>query len=469
MSNAAVNIKPRSNISEALASFSRTATFASIPPAVVDYALLCIADSVGIAFASQQFSFAESGIGAMKALGSSGICSVIGGNQLLTSRDAAFLNGLLVHGLDYDDTHSESIIHCSASALPMVLAQGYTHHASGQAALTAYVIAVETSARLGQIADGMFQKKGFHPTGLVSIFGCTLGASMLAQLTESQTVHAQGVALSMAAGSMQFLEDGAWTKRMHPGASASSAIMASALAANGFKGPGNAYEGRYGLYPLYLSGQDVDVARVTDTLGKDWELLNVAIKPYPVCHFSHACMDSVIILMREHQLSLSDIDEITAFLHENQFDVVCRPSQAKTAPKSDYDAKFSLQFCVAAAAARGEFGLAELERQALEKEEILALARRVSFEHWESSRFPEFFSGGIRIKTKSGLVVEHYETVNRGATGRALDVNAVRQKFNANMLTSTTQSRADEVWNEIMALPNAPTLERLNKSLTAQG
>lgn len=469
MSSAVMDLDSSSTISETLSAFAASATFDTIPSVVIDYSLLCIADSIGIAFASQQFSFAESGLGAMRALGATGTCSVIGSEQQLSSRDAAFLNGLLVHGLDYDDTHSESIIHCSASVLPMALAQGYTHNRSGQAALSAYVVAVETSARLGQVADGMFQKKGFHPTGLVSIFGCTLGASMLANLSESQTTQAQGIALSMASGSMQFLEDGAWTKRMHPGCSASSAITATALAANGFKGPANAYEGRYGLYPLYLAGQGINIERVTHALGSHWELLNVAIKPYPVCHFNHACMDSVITLMSEYNLQADDIQEITAFLHENQFDVVCKPAAAKKIPKSDYDAKFSLQFCVAAAATRGEFGLAELEPEALQDEEILALAQRVNFEHWEQSQFPEYFSGGIRIRTSAGQVIEHREMVNRGAAGRALETLAVRQKFNANMLTSTTQSRADEVWDEIMALPRAATLEKLNKTLTTRG
>lgn len=469
MTDTTSNIDSSSIISEALAQFASTTAFDAIPTDVIDYALLCIADSVGIAFASHQFAFADSGIATMEALGGTGPCSVIGGKQLLSSRDAAFLNGLLVHGLDYDDTHSESIIHGSASALPMALAQGYSHNASGKQALVAYIIAVEVSARLGQVADGMFQKRGYHPTGLVSIFGCTLGASTLVNLTEKQAIQAQGIALSMASGSMQFLEDGAWTKRMHPGGSASSAIMATALAANGFKGPGDAYEGRYGLYPLYLPGQNVDLEPVTRELGTHWELLKVAVKPYPVCHFNHACMDAVITLMAKHQLQAEDIADITALLHENQFDVVCKPEETKRIPTSDYDAKFSLQFCVAAAATRGSFGLHELEPSALRDKEILALAQRVNYEHWDQSLFPEYFSGGICIKTRSGELFAHLEPVNRGAAGRALTAEEVRQKFNANMLTSTSESRAEEVWQAIMALPTAATLGPINKTLSERG
>jgi len=150
VTDAAGDIGDATTISESLARFAATVKYSEVPTEVIDYALLCVADSIGIAFASHQFSFADSGIGAMQALGATGSCSVIGGTQLLSSRDAAFLNGLLIHGLDYDDTHSGSIIHCSASALPMALAQGHAFNASGQQVLLAYIIAVEVSARLGQ-------------------------------------------------------------------------------------------------------------------------------------------------------------------------------------------------------------------------------------------------------------------------------------------------------------------------------
>ena len=469
MTEANINITAPPSVSQALADFAANTRYDALPAEVVDYALLCIADSIGIAFASQGFSFAESGVATMRAIGAPGDCSVIGGKQSLSARDAAFLNGLLVHGLDYDDTHSESIIHCSASALPMVLAQGYHSGVSGREALAAYAIAVEASARLGQVADGMFQKKGFHPTGLVSIFGCALGSARLAGLDSSRSVMAQGIALSMASGSMQFLEDGAWTKRMHPGHSASSAIMATALAAHGFQGPEDAYQGRYGFYPLYLPGQDVDIDAVTRALGSHWELLNVAIKPYPVCHFNHACIDSVLTLMAQHNLQAGDIEEVTALLHENQFDVVCKPAHVKAVPTSDYEAKFSLQFCIAAAACRGAFGLAELEPDALADQDILALAEHVHFEHWDASRFPEYFSGGVRIRTRHGDILEHHDVVNRGAAGRALDEAAVRQKFNANMLITTDQAHADAVWQAIMALPDADSLAQINTTLLARG
>nr|MDJ0928518.1 MmgE/PrpD family protein [Gammaproteobacteria bacterium] len=279
-------------ISQRLGDYAQDFSLAAVPDAVVDYAKLCVADAIGIAFASHHYDFAPKSIRAISNLAGDGECPVIGTPLLLPPRDAALLNGLLIHGLDFDDTHSGAVIHGSTSAVPVVLADGQRRQVDGATALAAYILAIETDARIGQVAEGMFQKIGFHPTGLIGIFGCTVAAGYLGRLNGQQLARAQGIALSMASGSLEFLDDGSWTKRLHPGWAACNAITAAALAAGDFKGPLNAYEGRYGLYSLYLRRDDVDVADLADDMGQTWEMMNVAIKPYPVCHFNHACIDA---------------------------------------------------------------------------------------------------------------------------------------------------------------------------------
>ena len=319
----------------------------------------------------------------------------MGTTHRLPARDAALLNGLLMHGLDFDDTHSGAVIHCSTSAVPLILAEASRRQASGARALAAYLLAIEVDARLGMPAQGMFQKIGFHPTGLIGVFGCTVAAAYLGQLDPQQTAAAQGVALSMASGSLEFLEDGAWTKRMHPGWAASSAISAATLAGGGFKAPLRAYEGRYGLYNLYLQHESVATDHIGADLGREWEMLKVAIKPYPVCHFNHSSIDSMLELRAAHNLKPEDVDSVTVLIHEKQHDVVCAPEAAKRRPQNDYDAKFSVHFAVAAAAVRGRFTLAELEEDALNDREILALCDRISYQHDPDSHYPKYYSGGF--------------------------------------------------------------------------
>ena len=124
--------------------------------------------------------------------------------------------------------------------------------ASGQAMVTAFVIGVETAARIASVAQGGFHQVGFHPTGMIGVFGCALAAGRLMGLNERQLAMAQGIALSMASGSLEFVEDGAWNKRLHPGWAAQAGMTAAALAREGFVGATKPYDGRFGLFNAYL-------------------------------------------------------------------------------------------------------------------------------------------------------------------------------------------------------------------------
>jgi 2-methylcitrate dehydratase PrpD len=457
-------------IAERFAAFARRFDISDVPAEVLQYAKLCFADAVGIGIASNSYDFADKSTRAIAGLAGSGPHPVIGRRERLPLRDAALLNGLLVHGLDFDDTHPASVIHCSASAVPLVLALGAERGVSGARALAAYLLALEADARIGQVADGQFQKVGLHPTGAVGIFGGALAAAYLDELDERQTAYAQGIALSMSAGSLEFLEDGAWTKRMHPGWAASSAITAAALAGQDFQAPLKVYEGRYGLYSIYLQGRETgDLAASLDGLGRDWETMTIAIKPYPVCHFNHAFIDAALEIQQQHGLQADDVAEITALIHPGQSQVVCEPLAAKRRPGSDYDGKFSLPFVVAAALVRGRFTLDELEDDALNDPAILALCDRIGYEHDETSAYPRYYSGELRVKTSDGRELAHREAVNRGADSRPLSEADVHDKFMSNAQRVIDAAQAEQVWQAVMNLDQAPDLGALTAVLGAQG
>ena len=456
---------PAGSLAERFAAYAVDFDLSAVPEDVVAYAKLCVADAIGIGFASHSYDFAAKSIQGITSLAGSGDFPVIGTDLKLPVRDAALLNGLLIHGLDFDDTHVGAVIHASTSAAPLMLAEGTRHGASGAKALASFILALETDARIGMVAEGMLQKIGFHPTGMVGIFGCAVAAGYLGGLTAEEITMAQGVALSMASGSLEFLEDGAWTKRMHPGWAASSAITAASLASGGFVAPKNAYEGRYGLYSLYLRESGIDTSHVAEDLGQNWEVSRVAIKPYPICHFNHSAVDSMRALIEEHGTGPKDIEAVTVLIHEKQADVVCRPEAAKRRPQNEYEGKFSAHFAVAAAAIRGDFTLAELEDDALNDPEILALADRITFRHDDESRYPEFYSGGVIVETKDGRTLTHREPVNRGAEGRALSAEDVRRKFDGNVSRAISDAQADRVWNAVMGLDEADDLGELNAAL----
>jgi 2-methylcitrate dehydratase PrpD len=454
-------------VAERLAQFVAGLDFADIPAAVVRRAKYLMLDAVGIALASTGFDFAHRTLTAMRGLGGRGDSPVIGFPARLPMRDAALVNGVLVHGLDYDDTHTGGVVHPTASLLPTVLGVGGRRRASGAAAIAAYVAGVEAAARLGAVAKGGFHQIGFHPTGLVGAFGCALAAGRLFGLAEEQLVMAQGIALSAAAGSLEWLEDGAWTKRFHPGWAANAGITAAALAQQGFVGARRTYEGRFGLYASHLQDRwdPADLALATQGLGELWELLQVAVKPFPACHFTHACADAAIAL--KHQgLDPRQIARVEALVPEEVVKTVCEPVANKRHPANSYDAQFSIPFIVAASLLRGRFTLAELTPEAIADPAILDLALRVDYEIDPKSGFPRYYSGELIAETTDGERLSHREHMNRGCGDRPLTEAEILAKFHDNAARAVSRSRADEIAEAVLGLDAAPDIRAVADKLS---
>jgi 2-methylcitrate dehydratase PrpD len=456
-------------VAEALARFTAELGFDGIPLAVIARAKHLMLDAVGIALASTGFDFAHRTLTAMRGLAGEGETPVIGFPGLLPMRDAALVNGVLIHGLDFDDTHTGGVVHPTASLLPTVLAVGARLRASGGAAITAYVAGVEAAARLGAVARGGFHQIGFHPTGLIGAFACALAAGKLMGLTTEQLVMAQGITLSAAAGSLEFLEDGAWTKRFHPGWAANAGITAAALAQQGFVGPKRAYEGRFGLYPSHLQEryEPADLGLATRDLGEIWELTQVAVKPFPACHFTHACADAAIALRRAHSLDPRGIEHIEALVPAEVVKTVCEPVANKRCPANAYDAQFSIPFIVAAALIRGRFTLAELTPAAISDPEILALAERVDYRVDPASGFPRYYSGELVVTTVDGRSLRHREHMNRGCGDRPLSETEILAKFRDNTRRAAAPERAREIAETILGLDTAGDLREVAGRLGA--
>ena len=238
-------------LADVLSQFALPLGYDDIPATVRERAKHLILDSVGIALASTKYPFASVSLAAFEELGT-GTSAVIGVGRRLSLRDAVLMNGILVHGLDFDDTHSRRRHSCDREQLPLCPGAGRPGRADGETLLAAYVAAMEVATRLGAVAKGGFHQVGFHPTGLIGAFGCALAAAKLLGLDPQRATMAQGIVLSMASGSLEFLEDGAWTKRMHPGWAGVAGITAATLAKHGFVGPRGAYDGRFGLYASHL-------------------------------------------------------------------------------------------------------------------------------------------------------------------------------------------------------------------------
>jgi 2-methylcitrate dehydratase PrpD len=465
-------------LSTTLAGFVHGLRRQHIPPEVSERARHLILDAIGCALAARGEAFAATFAAATQALSGSvpnaSGSGVIGFAQRLPLRDAALLNGVLCHGLDYDDTHMAGIVHLTVSVLPTLLALCGQHRSSGSTLLTAYIAALEAGARIASAAKGGFHAQGFHPTGVVGAFASTLAAGHVMGLSVQQLVNAQGVALSLASGSLQFLEDGAWTKRLHPGWAAQAALTAATLAAHGVPAPAAAYEGRYGLFPLYLGAAgnaQADLALVSAGLGADgscstWETMHIAVKPFAVCHFSHACADAAIALHRAG-LDVARIRNVEMLVPAGTVPVVCEPLEAKRRPQGEYDAKFSLPYAVASGLLRGRLGLQDLTPAAYTDPAALALMQRISYQIDPDSTFPRHYSGELRVTLTDGSVLTHREAVNRGHAERPLSNAEVRDKFFDNAAIHFAPEHAQAICQQVLALDELADVHTL-EALLAQ-
>ena len=463
-------------ISETLAVFAHKLRLEQVPSDVRERAKHLILDAIGCALAARGEAFAMTFAEATRSLSTPSTESpgsgVMGFDQRLPLRDACLLNAMLAHGLDFDDTHIAGIVHLTVSVFPTLLGLCGQRRADGATMLAAYIAGLEAGSRIASVAKGGFHAQGFHPTGLVGVFASTLAAGRVMGLSPSALAQAQGLALSMASGSLQFIEDGAWTKRLHPGWAAQAAITATTFAAHGVPGPTLAYEGRYGLFRLHLSAAGLagaDLALATAGLGTDgscsiWELGNVAVKPFPVCHFSHACADAAIALHRAG-VDVARISRVEALVPAGVVQAVCEPVGAKRRPQSDYDAKFSLPYAIACGLLRGRLCLEDLGHGGYSDPAALALMDRVVHVVDDKSTFPLHYSGELRLTMDDGTVLTHREAVNRGHAELPLSNAQVREKFFENAVIHFPHDHAQSICEQVLAMERLISVQTLEEFL----
>ena len=449
-------------ISDLLAEFTTSRKASDIPASTRHRASLLMLDAVGIALASSRGEFAQRALAGLREFGD-GDSIVIGLDAKLPIRDAVLLNGTLVHGLDYDDTYLPGSVHLTSSCVPSALALAVKHGVSGEELLTALTIGLEAGARLGAAGRGGFLRTGFHATSIIGVFAATIVAGRLMKLNNEQLRLAQGVALSMASGNMQPVQEGSWTKRMHPGWAAFCGLTAAALGKSEYLAPSEAYEGRFGVFPHFL-GEHYDVKDldlVSDGLGKHWEFERSSFKLYPACHQLHAFMNAAIRLKNEQKVDVAQIDTITALVAEPSIPIIAEPAEKRVRPETGYAAQFSLYYGIACGLVRGRYGLEELEESGYKDEGLLSVAEKVRYEIDPNAGFPKFRSGEVIVKMKNGSVMKQREAIR---PDEPAGEDEIVRKFRDNAAQTASPARVKKIEEMVLSLdtlPNAKVLADL--------
>lgn len=444
-------------VSQRLGRWVTDLRFEDIPAPVVERAKLHLLDAIGIGLAATEEEYADSVVGLVRDWGGNPQATMWRHGDRMPAAHAALVNGSFVHGLDFDDTHTGSITHVSSCVAPAALAVGEAVEASGRDLLTAAIAGYEVIARVGGVVPGGFHDRGFHATPICGTFGAAAIAGRLWGLDAGQIAHALGTTGSQAAGLQQFLDDGAWVKRLHPGWAAHAGITAAQLASRGFTGPAEVFEGRFGLFATHFQGADFDAERVVEGLGERWETQRIAFKPYPCCHLSHASMDAAREVVRSAGVVPSEIASIEALVPEGAVHIVCEPEEHKARPNTVYAAMFSLPYCIAVNVLRGDTTLDDFDEASRQDPEVLALSAKVSHRAVASQTFPDYMHGGVRITLADGRELVHDEPINRGHPDNPLSADEVQAKFRANAQRALSDGQVERAIEAVMTLDGDST------------
>jgi 2-methylcitrate dehydratase PrpD len=386
-----------------LAEWLETLRWPELPLRQQELAALRVLDSVGLALGGGN---AEGPAIARNyaARQGAGRCTMIGGKAPTTAGLAAFANGIAAHSWDFDDTFPDSVVHPGSVVVPTALAVAEDVDASGVEMLTAVAGGYEIAARLGRSAERRFHKRGFHASGIFAPVVAAFVAGSLMRLPASTIASAVGLATSMSGGLMAFLEDGAWSKWLHFGWGNLGGILAAGLAADGFRGPLGALDGRHNLYTTFLGDPPPDFSEVTLSLGREWYNERALFKLYPCAHVIHAYIDLALDFRRSLALDPRRVCRVTATVAPWAVPIVCEPVAEKIRPATTLQAIASLPFCVAAALTNGELGIAALESESRERADICGLAERIEYRVADLPGFMgelalEMDNGGVHIKS----------------------------------------------------------------------
>lgn len=338
-----------------LANYVTTLTINDIPPLVTDRVKHCLLDffAVTIGAAKESPDFDRS-IAALTAVnGNNGASTIIGRTYTASIETAAFANALLAHTYDFDDTNTAGFFHPGAAVHPATLAFAEAAHTPGDTVLTALVAGYEVASRVGAALGETTYDRGFHITPVAGIFGGTAAAGIINAFDASQLDQAFGFSGSQAAGSMQYLANGAWNKRFHPAFVSRAAVNSIAFIGSGALGSIGALDGKYGLLNGYSANPNV--ARLTDRLGEEWLALATGIKPYPSCRFTHGAVDAAVNLYDQvpKDVIADTNSRIEVRIAPRAYAIVGTDEPHKRAPQTMVDGQFSVYFQVAAALRTG--------------------------------------------------------------------------------------------------------------------
>ncbi|HEY56322.1 MAG TPA: MmgE/PrpD family protein [Dehalococcoidia bacterium] len=396
-----------------------------------------------------------------------GGCVVIGSDLRASAHYAALANGAAAHSLELDDVSNESSSHPGVAIFPAALAAAELAGCDGRKLIEAVVVGYEVMIRLGKALNpASHYARGFHPTGTCGAFGAAAAAAKILGLSQGEIINALGIAGSQAAGSMEFLTDGSWVKRLHPGWAAQSGIIAALLARRGFTGPTTILEGGYGF--LHAYSDSPDPGKLVAGLGDSFEVMRVSIKPHACCRYKQGPIDGILKIMREDNLGAQDVAEVKLGILKAGFPIVVEPREVKYSPRTVVDAQFSMPFGAALAILYGRASLDEYTEANLRSPEVGEMMNRISCisDAGLDNVYPRKWPASVEIVTKDGKKFSTRVDYPRGDPENPLSWEEVIQKFEGLAAPVFSGEDRAEIISRVRSLETEPDLAALGSLLS---
>jgi 2-methylcitrate dehydratase PrpD len=332
--------------------------------------------------------------------------------EALHAEAAAWANGVAAHVLDYDDVMTMMRGHVSVAMVPALVALAQASGAKGAQLATAYVAGFELTAKFARVMALPHYSKGWHSTSALGVMGAALACSVLLGLNAAQTANALGLAVAQAAGSRGNF--GTMAKSFQAGQCNAAAVRAALLARAGFTASEGAIDGKYGYLALYAAGEDLTPALATlGTAPLEIEATGIDIKKYPCCYAIHRALDALFALRSRHALTAEDIAHIEVTNSAGGLDAL----QSRL-PTNGLEAKFSMQYNMAAALVDGAIRLASFDAAEVARAEIADLMPRVSVREATGTILPRW--SHVKLTLRDGKTLEQRVSVARGDAGDPL-------------------------------------------------
>ncbi|MCC7487330.1 MAG: MmgE/PrpD family protein [Burkholderiales bacterium] len=299
----------RIGASRRLAAHAASARYGDLPPATVAAFRRALLDFLACAISGSAMPVSRALLSFFEDTDASRTASVIGSRSRLSPSNAAMVNGASCHGLDFDDGYLQAAAHPAGAVFPAVLAAAEERRAGARDIVAAVVAGYDVMLRIGAALHPAIAHRGFHNTAVAGVFGAAAGVANLIGLDERQALHALGIAGSFAGGIRGYLDDGADTKRIHPGKAARDGLLCAEFARRGLTGPGRVLEGRYGLFHSHVD-DDARCERMLERLGERWEIESVYFKPYPCCRGNQTFIDAIRVLHERKEYAVDEVARI---------------------------------------------------------------------------------------------------------------------------------------------------------------